>query len=353
MKGQLIFQLLTLLQEETDEAHRMSQQAISERMQARFGVKMNRRTLKTYLDELAAAGYPLCSSKKTRNLPDGSTEILQTDWYLEPQFEASELRLMTDLLAAMPAVPETQRDALIQKLMLHSSPMSRQAQSEQQMVYLHTPPAKQLLYSVEILCEAIRRNRMVSFRYCTYQLDENDQPVQMPRQRSTGDAREYLVSPYEIAVSHGRYYLICCKEPHRSVSHYRIDRITDVHIIEQFERLPVEELSGKHTLPENLAEQLYMYSGETVTCEFLADARILGDILDWFGSSAEISRAEQKDMLRVTVQVHPTAMQHWALQYGQYVTVLSPDTLRSSLAEIIHALAARYPTESPDEPDSV
>ncbi|MBR3447213.1 MAG: WYL domain-containing protein [Oscillospiraceae bacterium] len=346
MKGQLIFQLLTLLQEETDEAHRMSQQTIAERMLARYGIKMNRRTLKTYLDELTAAGYPLCSAKKTRTLPDGSTEILQTDWYLEPQFEASELRLMTDLLAAMPAVPDTQRSALIQKLMLHSSPMSRQAQSEQQMVFLHTPPAKQLLYSVDILCEAIRRNRMVSFQYCSYQLDETDKPVQTPRLRSTGDAREYLVSPYEIAVSHGRYYLICCKEPHRTISHYRIDRITDIRIIEQFERLPVEQLSGQHTLPENLAEQLYMYSGETVTCEFLADTKILGDILDWFGSCAEISRAEQPSLLQVTVQVHPTAMQHWALQYGQYVTVLSPESLRSSLAEIVHNLAKRYPRES-------
>ncbi|MBR5370733.1 MAG: WYL domain-containing protein, partial [Oscillospiraceae bacterium] len=147
-------------------------------------------------------------------------------------------------------------------------------------------------------------------------------------------------------------YLICCKEPHRTVSHYRIDRITDVHIIEQFERLPVEQLSGKHTLPENLAEQLYMYSGETISCEFLADMRILGDILDWFGSSAEITRAEQPNLLHVHVQVHPTAMQHWAMQYGQYVTVLAPDSLRSSLAKIIHELAARYPLDAEDASES-
>ena len=59
MKGQVIFQLLTLLREETDDQHRMSQQAISDRMLARFGVKLNRRTLKSYLDDLIAAGFPL------------------------------------------------------------------------------------------------------------------------------------------------------------------------------------------------------------------------------------------------------------------------------------------------------
>ena len=51
MKGQTIFQLLTLLQQETDEQHRMSQQMIADRMHARFGVKVNRRTLKGYLDD--------------------------------------------------------------------------------------------------------------------------------------------------------------------------------------------------------------------------------------------------------------------------------------------------------------
>ena len=71
MKGQAIFQLLRILQEETDEQHRMSQQALVERMSTRFGAKMNRRTLKTYLDELLDAGFPLVSSKKTRAQADG------------------------------------------------------------------------------------------------------------------------------------------------------------------------------------------------------------------------------------------------------------------------------------------
>ncbi len=345
MKGQHLFQLLTILQEETDAQNRMSQQTIAERMLTRFGVKLNRRTLKSYLDEIAEAGFPLNSTKKSRILPDGTTEIMQTDLYLEPQFEASELRLLTDLIAAMPTIPPAQREELTKKLVMHSSPTSQLAQSEQPLVYLHTVPAKQLLYSVEILCEAIRRNRMVKFRYCTYQLDDNYMPVAVPRHRKTGEIREYLVSPYEIAVSHDKYYLICCKEPHQTISNYRIDRITDVVIMEQFERLPIDRLSGERSLPANLAEQLYMYSGDTVACEFLADAKILGDILDWFGDSAVIRPGKNPEQLHITVHVHPTAMQHWALQYGEWVTVLAPASLRGQIAEIVRSLAARYPHE--------
>jgi hypothetical protein len=90
-----------------------------------------------------------------------------------------------------------------------------------------------------------------------------------------------------------------------------------------------------------------MYSGEAEEVCFLADSRILSDVLDWFGSDI-IIQPEQNGLLHITVQVHPTSMQHWALQYGRYVTVLSPESLRSELAEIAADLAARYQRE-PEE----
>lgn len=341
MKGKAIFQLLTILREETDEQNRLSQQALSDRMQARFGVKLNRRTLKAYLDELTEAGYPLNADKRVRIQPDGTEEIMLTDWYLEPQFELSELRLLCDLLAGMPAVPETQRDLLLQKLM-HLAPPSLKPAAAQQIIYLHKPPAQQLLFSVEMLCEAMQRNCMISFSYGSYQLDAEGNPVLRPRCREDGTIREYMVSPYEITVSHGRYYLICCKEPYRTLSNYRIDRMTDVKLLEGFERLPLEEVSGEAAQPKQFAEQLYMYSGEAEEIRFLADEAILSDILDWFGTEIQIVPAEQPHVLCVTVQVHPTAMQHWALQYGKYVTVLSPESLRDEIAETVASLRKRY-----------
>ena len=341
MKGQAIFQLLTILREETDDQHRMSQQALSDRMLARFGVKLNRRTLKAYLDDLSAAGFPLNAAQKQRLLPDGSEEIMQTDWYLEPQFEISELRLLCDMLSGMAAVPACQREALTQKLVRLAPPSFPKTQVQKQITYLHTPPAQQMMFSVEMLCEAMRRNSMVSFNYGSYVLNDGGKPELKPRIREDGAVREYFVSPYEIVVSHGRYYLICCKEPYRSLSNYRIDRMTEMRIHDDFTRVPLEELEGQAHYPQQLAEQLYMYSGAAEEVCFLADSRILSDVLDWFGSDIMIEPA-QADQLRITVHVQPTAMQHWALQYGKYVTVLSPESLRGELAGIAADLASRY-----------
>lgn len=342
MKGQAIFQLLTILREETDDQHRLSQQALSERMLARYGVRLNRRTLKAYLDDLTAAGYPLSASAKQRIQPDGTEETMLTDWYLEPQFEVSELRLLCDMLSGMAAIPESQRAALTEKLLRFASPSYPKQTVKYPVTYLHTPPAQQMLFSVELLCEAMNRNCMVSFNYCSYVLNEEGKPELQPRRKDDGTIREYLVSPYEIVVSHGRYYLICCKEPYRTRSNYRIDRMTEMALHEQFARFPADELDAATALPQQFAEQLYMYSGEAEDICFLADRRILGDVLDWFGSDLRIEPEAESDLLRITVRSNPTAMQHWALQYGKYVTVLSPDSLRTELAEIASDLAARY-----------
>lgn len=342
MKRQAIFQLLTILREETDDQHRLSQQALSDRMNERFGVKLNRRTLKAYLDELIEAGYPLNATQRQRLLPDGSEEIMQSDWFLEPMFEVSELRLLCDMLSGMAAIPATQRETLTEKLIRFAPPSFPRIPLQTAITYLHTPPAQQMLFSVELLCEAMQRNCMVCFQYGNYVLNEKGIPELQPRTREDGSIRKYFVSPYEIFVSHGKYYLICCKEPYRTCANYRVDRMLEMELQEDFPRVPIEDLEPQNGYPTQLAEQLYMYSGNAETVCFLADKHILGDVLDWFGTDTQIESDRKSGQLRVTVTVNPTAMQHWALQYGKYVTVLSPNSLRKELADISARLAEKY-----------
>ena len=342
MKQTVLLQLLQLLREETDENHRLSQQQIRDKMKERFGITLNRRTLKTYLDDLKAAGCPLNSTAIGRQTAEGDDVSIQTGWYLEPEFESSELRLLSDLLAAAPALPGTQRDSLLAKLRRYASPSFRERAAAASPVYLHRAANPQLLFSVELLCEAMHTDCMVQFRYCSYQADKQMHPQLVPRLNADGEPKIYTVSPYEIAVSHGQYYLLCCTEGHDNLSGYRIDRIEECRLLQERRRRPVSEIEGGVQLPQHLAEHLYMYTGAPVECKFLIRADRLGDVVDWFRSTAEIAPTEDPSQLLVTVQVHPTAMQHWALQYGRYVTVLEPQSLRESVTEAVRSLAERY-----------
>ncbi len=338
--------LLQILRTETDCVHRLSQRELMERLYERFGIKLNRRTLKSHLSDLLDAGYALNYAEATRINPDGSTEQLLTDWYMEPDFEASELQLLIDLLSGLPTLPESQREHLLNKLAALSPVEARKKASHIQALGAHYPAAPQLMYSVELLTEAMERNCMVEFSYGSYRLDAGNRPKMLPRTLSDGTERSYIASPYEILVSHGRYYLLCCKSPYHILASYRIDRIMDLHLVPELPRTPLETVEGIHDgkidLPKHLAEHLYLYSGESVQCVFLADAVILNDIIDWFGLDANIEPTEQDGRLKVTVQAHPTAMHHWALQYGDYVEVIAPENVRTQICVTLKKLCRRY-----------
>lgn len=332
--------LLQLLRKHTDAIHRLSQKELLTRMEQEYGITLSRRTLRQHLDDLQTAGYPIGFEEYSRSDDTGVEK--HTGFYIEPTFEESELRLLADLTAGVAALPEGQKQSLLQKLSacgsLHEAAKLRHIQS------LSVRAVPQLMYSVDILCEAMERDLQVSFRYCSYCLDEQNNLCLKPRSTSEGTPRQYTVSPYEIVVSQGRYYLICCKEPHRNLSSYRIDRIADIVIAEAQPRTPVAEipeLLKGWSLPRHMAEHLYMYSGESVDCVFLAHIGILSDLVDWFGSDIGLQRISETQ-LRAEVKVHPTAMRHWAMQYGAYVEVLEPAALREEIGALIGEMASRY-----------
>lgn len=67
------------------------------------------------------------------------------------------------------------------------------------------PSNKQLFYTIDVLDEAITKKKKVMFEYCSYDVDKQ----MHPRKREDGTVRQYIVSPYQLAATNGRYYLIC------------------------------------------------------------------------------------------------------------------------------------------------
>ena len=56
---------------------------------------------------------------------------------------------------------------------------------------------------------------------------------------------------------------------------------------------------------------------------------------DWFGKDFNIIGKED-GMLKISVSCNENAMFFWALQYGPYVEVLEPSSLRERLGDEIH-----------------
>ena len=141
----------------------------------------------------------------------------------------------------------------------------------------------------------------------------------------------------------GRYYLICNCDKYDDVSNYRVDRITDIQLLDTPVKpmKNVKRLEHGLNLPKHMAEHVYMFTGESVPVTFRAKKYLLTDLFDWFGKEMQFTD-ETEDEVTVRVTVNLDAMRKWALQYALHVKVLKPERLVDMLKEDVKRAAEQY-----------
>ena len=137
--------------------------------------------------------------------------------------------------------------------------------------------------------------------------------------------------------------IACNYDRYDNLSHYRLDRINEIRLLTTpaKDRKEVAGLEQGLNLPRHMAEHIYMFSGESIPVTFRAQRMILNDVMDWFGRDLRLFH-EQEDTVDIAVTINREAMLCWAMQYGRYVDVLTPDDLRTELCEAFSEAARRY-----------
>ena len=100
----------------------------------------------------------------------------------------------------------------------------------------------------------------------------------------------YIYNPYQIVMSNGNFYLVGNYDKYDTISHFRIDKMTNMKILDE-ERKPAREVKGMEhglDLPKHMAEHVYMFSGESVTVLLRTSQRSMDMLYDWFGKDFQI-----------------------------------------------------------------
>ena len=188
-----------------------------------------------------------------------------------------------------------------------------------------------LFYNIEIVDAAIEQGKQIAFCYNKYGSDK--------KLHKTSDQR---ATPYQMILRNQRYYLIACNEKWKNLGHYRLDRITDIRLMDE-PATQLRSLPG-HTngidYKEYATSLPYMFTDMPETVEFVADPGIVDQIVDWFGDNARIEQSGDK--LKVSVKVSPMAMEYWAMQYLNFVEILLPTSLRSRIIANLDAARGKY-----------
>lgn len=342
-KKLIIMNILDILKKYTDADHRLSQKDIVEILEREYDMKTDRKAVKRNLMNLIEFGYDIEYNEIPRMIKNKNGEaeenLILSDFYLNRDFTDSELRLLIDSVLFSKHVPYSQCKEVVQKLENLSNIYFKLKVKHIRNLPENAPTNNQLFLTIEILDEAISKGLQVSFTYNNYDIDKKLHP----RKNSEGKEREYIINPYQIVATNGRYYLVCNYDKYDNVAHYRLDRITNIQLLDTPVK-PKDKVKGLENgldLPKHMAEHLYMFSGESIIVKFIAKRYIITEVIDWFGKDVKFSNATD-DEVTVTVKLNEMAMQLWALQYARHIRVISPQSLVYKIKEDINFAKKNY-----------
>ena len=343
-KKLIIINILDILNKYTDADHRLSQRDIQKKLEDDYTMKVDRKAVKRNLMHLIDFGYPIEYSETERSILNKETgeyeeNNILTDFYIEREFDDSELRLLIDSIVFSNHIPQTNKMQLIEKLEGLSNVYFKSRMTHVSSIDGVKTETNALFLTIEVLDEAISLGKQVRFHYDEFGTDKKLHH----RKTKDGKVREYIINPYQIAAANGRYYLVCNYDGYDDLSNYRIDRISDIELLETNVK-PVRELDGMKygfNLKKYIDEHIYMWSGKTIRAKFIAEKYILNDVMDFFGGDIRLSD-ETETTITVSVRVNEQDMLIWAMQFAADMTVLEPESLVEKCRETIIKAAERY-----------
>lgn len=331
-KKMVTINILNILKNYSDMDHRLTQQDIAEILKKEYYMDVDRKTIKRNLMNLLDLDCGIDYTEISRKDDKGNDTTICTDWYIQREFSDSELRLLIDSVLFSKNIPYTQCKQLIEKLKGLSNIYFDKKVKHICNLPDNQPRNKELFYTIDVLDEAISQNKKVAFIYNSYGTDKQLHPKR---------EAEFIINPYQMVATNGRYYLICNYDKYDTLANYRIDRITKIRVLDE-KRKPISELAdGELNLPKHMAEHVYMFAGESIRAKFKAKSYLIDQIVDWFGTEVNIKPINDEECM-IEVIVNKEAFFCWAMQYSLHIEVTEPADMRERISTAVKELNKKY-----------
>ena len=320
-KKMLNMLILEILRKYSDEDHSLTQQEIIRLLDKNYGMECDRRSVKNNVLFLKEMGYDISMEKGYR--------------LLSREFDDAELRILIDSVLFSKSISTRQAKGLIGKIReLASNYFNAKVSHVSNLPELNRTVNKQAMYSLDAINDAIAEKKKLSFIYNYVGTDLKLHPKR---------EEPYIVNPYQIVANNGRFYLIGNYDKYNDIAHFRIDKMTDVTIIDKKIK-PMKQVKGLENglnLPKHMAEHIYMFGGQSTNIKLKTADYMMDDLVDWFGNDIRVTK-QKDDQIVIRLNCNENAMRYWALQYGPFVEVLEPRRLRKQIREDIEEMMEKY-----------
>lgn len=327
MINMYIYDILKL---NTDAEHPMTQREIQKRLENDYDMIVDRKAIKANLEDLINDGsYNIEYATKIRLTPNRLTGELEknevlTGFYYDNIFTDSELRLLMDSVLFSKSIATGNKKELLDKLKSLSNKYFKFSTANiRSYESVDREINRELFYTIEMLDEAITNGLQVKFLYNEYGSDKKLHH----RLNDEGEVREYIINPYTMVANGGKYYLICNYDKYDNLSHYRIDRISNIEILDT-PRKPKNQVEGLMGLDvaKYMQEHIFMFGGKSIRAKFEMPRYLISDVLDSFGSSVNFTDIDDNNVLS-SVKVNENDIRYWARLYASQIKIIEPKEL--------------------------
>lgn len=316
-----LLRILQILHKFSDLQHPLTQEKIAYYLDSEYGIVIERKAI----------------SRNISLLMDADVEIghCRDGYYLETrEFEDTELKLLVDSVLCNQNITAKHSADLIEKLCKLSNKYFR---SHVKNVYAvkdwNKSDNSALFFNIEIIDMAINEGKQVQYDYNKYGKDKKLHKSSFQR-----------ATPYQLILHNQRYYLMGYSEYWGNMIFHRLDRITNIKIYDA-PAYPLKKVPGYESgidYKKISTTMPYLHSDKPERVEMLADAWVIDQVIDWFGKDLAVRETDDPEKIIISLWANPYAMSLWALQYVNYIEVISPAHLRAKIREFLKSGLDKY-----------
>ena len=199
---------------------------------------------------------------------------------------------------------------------------------------------EEIYYNIDAIHRAIDRGKKVKFIYHHRKMQDGVTSFDV--------GKKITVSPYALAWSGDKYYMIANHEEYDKISNYRIDRIKTIEIVDE-EIRPYEEVdccAETFDISNHLMKSINMFSGKQETVELLCQHSVLEVLIDQFGTEVMFLNNGKKQFVAVIKVYISDGLVDWLVQHGDTIYVKFPISLREKVVKKLKMIQKNYKQNS-------
>lgn len=315
-----ILYTLQILKDYSDENHLLSQNEIVKKIYSIYGMECERKSIGTNIDSLIDFGY----------------DIVKTNsgcFLASREFEASEIRFLIDAVFSSKSIDGRHSRELANRL---SNLLSSYQRKQYKYIYkadeLNRTNNKELFYNIDIINEAIEKNKQIQFEYNRFCYKENNKRK-----------KPYIVNPYCLINNQGKYFLVCNYDYFDEIGNYKLERIHNIKILDT-DIKPIKQVKGFENgldIAKYANENIYMFATNSVNATIqIYDDWATAYVEEWFGKNAKFYEKDNK--IYADVVANESSLIYWCLQYGEVIELITPTTTREKIKKIVEQMNRRY-----------